>query len=349
MPSLSAFRAFYPKYNSLSNDEIIKASEGTSTPVWYDEPDEKPEEETSDFTLGLKNSFEQLKPTVYGLGAAVAAGGEAAFGEGGNFTEAKNYLVDKYKDANASIQQPSTNFDQAWDEVSNSGDPSKLIDLAQYGAGQAVGQGVQLLATSMLGGKLGMLAAEKAAPWVIEKIVADNVAKGLTVEAATKIAGETIAKAGSTAAIAGSSAAMEGSEIGGGLAQKSAEENRALTPGELGQGAAATIGATALDFAGDKLGLDALTGKFGSKLANPLMRGAATGLMAAPMEAATEGAQTLTEEYGKGNDALSPESLSQARTAAFMGVLVAALWVELAGLLINPNQPNQSTAQWKNF
>lgn len=296
----------------------------------------------SDLSRGFKESFQQLPQLAYGVGAGLAAAGESAFGEGGMWTGAKKAAVEGYQrwgDKIASNAKESDSFNYSFDQAKQ-GNFGALVDWLQHGIGYVGGQGLQMLATAGIGSALGKLTAGTAAKTIAEGMVAKEAAK-IGAEAAGKLTADEIAKQataavaqkfatfGANAAVGAAAFGQEGGEIFGDLTQEATKQGRALTGDELAKAFGATLAAGGLEFVGDKLGLDIVLGK--SKLLKPteamtgltgrLARGAVAAAGAAPIEAGTEYGQTLAEEYGKGKDPFSPESLAQAKDAAALGAL----------------------------
>jgi len=302
----------------------------------------KPKDEGSDFTRGVKESFQQLPQLGYGLVAGAGAALESAVGEGGIATGIKKAGVKGYQewgDKIASQAKESDSWSYSYDKAKE-GDFGALVDWLQHGIGYVGGQGIQALASAGIGAVGGKLVAGTVARQVAEGMVAKEVAKlaaesggRLAAEAvtaqATKNVAEKFAAIGMNAAMGGMAVGQEGGEIFGDLSKRSVDENRSLTGAELGKAFATTLAAGGLEFVGDRLGLDVVLGK--SALLKPaagmagltgrVARGGIAAAGATPIEAGTEFGQTLLEEAGKGNDPLSAESLKQARDAAALGAL----------------------------
>jgi hypothetical protein len=336
MADLSSFRRLNPGLDDLNDDELSSALQklGYTADGSIINKDAEPEQpkDDSDFYRGIKDDIKQVPTTLYGLGAGLAATAESAVGEGGLATGIKNGLLGKYQEGQQEIAKTAKPSDE-WDYSLNKakeGDLSALVDFAQYGLGHAVSQGAQAFLTA----GLGSIGAKAIAKNYIEKEVAKEIAKGVSEQEATKLVTQKVANIGSAAALYGMGTAQEGGEIGGGLAQKTQDENRTLTADEIGKGFAATLAAGGLEAAGDKLGLDALAGKLPfMKNSNRAVRGAIGGITTAPAEYGTEYGQTLLEEAGKGNDWNSDEAHAQARTAGAMGAIGGGAIGGVAGVL----------------
>lgn len=294
-----------------------------------------------DLARGFKESFQQLPQMGYGAMAGIGAAAETAFGEGGIATGIKKAGIKGYEEAGAKIAQnakPSDSWNYSYDQAKD-GNFGALVDWLQHGIGYVGGQAVQTLLSGGLGAVGGKFVASTAAKQIAEGMVAKEAAalaatdagKALAADQLTKMATANVAQKfavlGQNAAVGANAVGMEGGEIYGDLT--ATNKDRALTGSEIGKAFAATLGAGALEFVGDKVGLDIMLGK--SKLLKPtefmpgmagrVARGAVAAAGAAPIEAGTEYAQTLAEEYGKGNDAFSEASLAQARDAAALGAL----------------------------
>lgn len=301
----------------------------------------QPKPDQGDLMRGVKESFQQLPQLGYGLIAGVGAAAESAFGEGGIATGIKKAGVKGYEEWGAKIAKdakPSDSWDYSYDQAKQ-GNFGALVDWLQHGIGYVGGQALQTLATGGIGAVGGKFVAGTAAKQIAEGMVAKEAANIASTEAAKTLTTEAIAKLatanvaskfatlGQSVALGANAVGMEGGEVFGGLVSEN--KDRALTGSEIGKAFAASLGAGALEFVGDKVGLDIMLGK--SKLLKPaefmtgktgrLARGAIAAAGAAPIEAGTEYAQTLAEEYGKGKDPFSPESFAQARDAAALGAL----------------------------
>lgn len=301
----------------------------------------QPKPDQGDLTRGFKESFQQLPQLGYGLVAGAGAAAESAFGEGGIATGIKKAGVKGYEEWGAKIAKdakPSDSWDYSYDQAKQ-GNFGALVDWLQHGIGYVGGQALQTLVTGGIGAVGGKFVAGTAAKQIAQGMVAKEAASIASTEAAKTLTTEAIAKLatanvaskfatlGQSVALGANAVGMEGGEVFGGLVSEN--KDRALTGSELGKAFAASLGAGALEFVGDKVGLDIMLGK--SKLLKPaefmtgktgrLARGAIAAAGAAPIEAGTEYAQTLAEEYGKGKDPFSPESFAQARDAAALGAL----------------------------
>lgn len=317
-----------------------------------------PRDSQSDFMTGLKDTFKQLPELGWGIAAITASGIESIAGEGGIASAAKNFSVNKYKgwqDEIAATHKDAYDFDKAY-EKAKEGDFGSLVDFLQYGVGYAVGQGAQVLATAGVGKVIGQLALRPAVESMAAGLVAKQAAKiagegasAKAISAATPAAIKSIAGTmGQHAAMAAYSFGMEGGEIGGDLAQKSVNENRALSGNELMRGLGATFLAGTMEYGENVLSLAGMKGKipspFGATagIGGRLGRAATGALVAAPVEGVTEYGQTIAEEYGKGNEqTLDPFAISDAThrqgiNAAALGVIGGTVHAGGGGILSSP-------------
>lgn len=305
------------------------------------------ETEQGDVGRGFTTAFKQIPQLVGGLEAGAGAVGEKVFGEGGLFTALKNHGLKNYQEAEAEIakdSKPSDSVTEAYN-MARAGNPGALVDWLQYALGYGGGQAVQMLATAGIGMAAGKLALQPAAKLVAEKMIAKETAR----LAATGVAGEALAKQavsnvagkiGQIGALGATAVGMEGGEIYGGLVEKAAEEGRSLTGHELAKAAGATLGAGALEFVGDKIGLDLVLGKSvaGRLVTSRLGHAAAAGSVGVATEGGTEFSQTLLEEFGKGNDPFSPDSVRQAVDAAALGGVTGGAIGTAGGLARRPER-----------
>ena len=339
MTSLATLRSILPGSEDLSDDTLLSIAKQHNYKVDVPEPSDK-----GDLSRGFTNSFTQAKQLGYGLVGAAGATAENEFGYGGLGTAARKWGVAGYdKAANEIESKPSDDFDYSWTKAHDEGDFGALVDMAQYGIGQGLGQGVQLAGSALLGGGLGGLTlrgfAEHSAATLVAKEAAQLESKYLAATGATALddiarneiktqAVKNVAKSiGTNATIGASAVGMEAGEIGGGLASDATAKGHALTGEELARGFGATLLAAAPEFVSDKLTLGLAKAGTGGILGRAA-KGAAVN---APVEAGTEFGQTLAEEYGKGKDWTSPESMSSARTGAFMGAMGGGTMGAIAG------------------
>jgi len=327
-------------------------------------PTPKPEESAwGGLKRGATEAFQQLPQLGAGLVAGAGALAESALGEGGIATGIKKAGIKGYDDWGKKIAdkaQESDSWNYSYDKAKE-GDFGALINWVAHGLGYVGGQAIQTLATGGIGAVGGKFVASTAAKQIAEGMVAKEAASIAASEAGKTLAADAVAKLataniaakfatiGQTAAVGASAFGMEGGEIFGGLTSEN--KDRALTGSELGKAFAATLGAGALEFVGDKVGLDIMLGK--SKLLKPAAsltgfggaaaRAGVAAAGAAPIEAGTEFAQTLAEEYGKGKDPFSEASLAQARDGAALGALGGAAMGSVGGIIHGAKAPAAPT------
>lgn len=307
-------------------------------------------EQDGNFSTGFQDTFRQLPELGWGLAAIGAATMEKVVGHGGLATRLKEGAVENMQEWQQKIaaeHQENHEWDKAW-EKTKQGDFDALTDFLGYGLGYAVGQGLQLLGTAGVGALAGKVAGKAAVSQLAGGMVAKEAAKIAGTEAGKELAEDVIqreavkavaGKLGAQAGLAGMAFGMEGGEIGGDLAAQSVEEGRELTGSELMKGLGATLAAGSLEYAADALGLGAAGGllKGGGRLGQ-----ATLGLGAgAAVEGGTEFGQTLIEEYGKGNDPFSEESIRGATNAAALGAVGGGAFGGVAGAMTRPNEVEQ--------
>jgi len=341
---LTTFDDFLPKARAL-NPEY---SDEEHYAAWQEKYGARGarEKDQGDFWRGGVTAFKQIPQTVRGLEAGAGAIGEKLAGEGGLFTALKAHGLKGYQEHAADIakdSKPSDSVTEAY-QMAKAGDPGALVDWLQYALGYGGGQALQMLATAGIGYAGGKLALQPAAKAVAEKMIAKESAR----LAATGMVGEQLAKQavsnvagkiGQTAALGATALGMEGGEIYGGLVEKAAAEGRSLTGEELAKATGATLAAGALEFLGDKIGLDLVMGKSlaGKLVSSRLGHATAAGSLGVATEGGTEFTQTLIEEFGKGNDPFSPESLKQAVDASALGGVGGAAIGAAGGVIRRPD------------
>lgn len=318
------------------------------------------DDNSSDVLRGAKIVAKQAPQLAYGVTAGAGAVGEHLFGKGGISSAIKQYGVEGYQRYSADIAQDakkSDSFNYSYAKAKE-GDPRALVDWLQYAVGYVGAQGLELVATNVVGSIAGglllkggteMLASQMIAKQVPiveatarqtgERLVAEEVAKRATALAAKQLGGNL--------AIGSAAFGMEGGEIFGDLVSKAKTEGRDLTGSELMKATVMTGLAGVTEFIGDKVGLDLLAGKSPiaqwitakTGLTGRLARGTATGVVTGAGEGVTEYAQTILEEWGKGNDQIgrvSPETHAQAVDAAAIGAVGGHLAGQASGFATPP-------------
>src|SRR3990167_3566671 len=329
-------------------------------------PPTLPEDTRPDMSRGFSAANKQVPQTLYGLLAGAGALGETLFGESGISSGVKQFGVKKYQEWGAEIaadSKPTDSLTYSYNQAVN-GDPGALVDWMQYAIGNTGAQVLQSLASFGIGGMVGKAVGKEAvarlAGGMISKeaarILEQKAGKELTEEALKEAAesygkdklaqvatANVAAKIGQNVGMASQALGMEGGEIFGGLSEKSVAEGRALSGEELAKAFGATIGAGALEFVGDKLGVDIILGKSKFIKAAPSMagwqgkatRGAVAAAGAMPVEAGTELAQTYIEEWGK-SEPITDETLKHAIDAAGLGAVGGGQAGIIGGALSKP-------------
>jgi len=316
--------------------------------------EQEPKVEHGDVVRGFIESVKQVPQLAYGLTAGAGAVGEKLFGEGGGATALKQFGVENYQRIAADLAKDTKltdSFNHSYEQAKQ-GDYGALVDWLQHGFGYVGGQAIQLLATGAVGGIAGKAMLQSTAETVAKNMIAKETAAlaaqsagRLSAEELTKFAVTNVAKnMGQTLAVGATALGMEGGEIFGDLTSDAARQGRQLSGAELAKAGVMTAFAGALEFAGDKIGLDLILGKSpitkmlgtATGVGGRLVRGTEAAAIAAAPEAATEFGQTIAEEWGKGHDVVgtvSPETLRQAQDAAAIGALGGALVGGTAGAL----------------
>lgn len=364
---IDKFRELKPAFKDSTDEELIpylheKYASDMPISEFYKKIGVEDPNAPGDISRGFSTGMEQLKQTGYGILAAGGATAEHFLGEGGISTGIKKAGLAGYQEQEAKIAETAKPSDEAiysW-EKAKEGDFGALGDWLQYGIGQAGSQAVQALATAGLGGfiakagvqtvgkelaaKLVESQAAKIAETEATKIAAGELTKEAIEQQATKMVAEKIGNIGAKTALGGLAVTQEGGEIGGDLVAKAEKKGRPLTGDELAKAFGYSLGAGALEFVGDKFGLDVLTGKtkFGKTIGGMkgiggrVARGTVAGLTTAPIEAGTEYGQTLLEEAGKGNDPFSEQARKNAINAGFAGAFGGHVMGMAGGMLTAP-------------
>lgn len=376
--NLQEYKRAYPQFSEWDDEVLVNRlyrEEGRKAGLSFDDFSKAvgfaPEPEVTakpkggfvdSLKTGAATTFKQLPQLGYGLASVGAASLESMVGEGGVATALKQGAVDKYLEWSKKIQADHTeNYE--WDVAygkAKEGDINALVDFLGYGIGYGLGQGAQIMASAGVGAiaakTVGRAAVEKMASGMIAKEVAEigatEAGKKLAANEVRELAVSNVAaKVGREAALAVSAVGMEGGEIGGDLVAEN--RNRELTGSELVRALGATTLAGAFEYAGDRLGLTAITGKLGlgksmAGLGGRAVRGATGAIAAAPGEFATEYMQTGAEEWGKGKEEnivpwnQSAEAQRQAINAGALGAVGGGAMGAIGGA-ISPPATNNTT------
>ncbi|MDO8547879.1 MAG: LPD38 domain-containing protein [Nitrospirales bacterium] len=325
---------------------------------------------SSDVLRGATTAIKQLPQLTYGLGAGLMAtsqslkefvgqkysgyapqAGETTFDSD---QLVKEYLVGKSRAWGEEIAKETKATDSlvtAYERASE-GDYGALVDWMQYGIGYGGVQVLQMLGSAGVGSVFGKAALKEVTAQTAERLVT-KASIGLAAESGGKLTGEALTKAaveqvaskiGQYTALAATATGMEGGEILGGVAEQSVDEGRSLRGDELAKAWGATLAAGALEFVGDKFGLDLVTGKIG-KFAGArgrLARGGILGAADAGVESGTEFTQTLVEEAGKGHDPFTLKAVRDAIDAAGLGAIMGGVVGGTSGAL-TPSAPPSIT------
>jgi N12 class adenine-specific DNA methylase len=176
---------------------------------WYDvgsapdylppeEAQAAPKKESWQITKGAKAGVDHLQGISYGL--------VSAFGDALGSESLKEWGLSGYE-ANMREAEENAGNVRGFTDIEGFGD---AVDWALYTAGE---QG-PMLAASLLSGGVGAIAAKKLATSAAEKIIAAEVAKGVSLDIAKKTAASHLAKAASRGALAGAYGSSAGMETG---------------------------------------------------------------------------------------------------------------------------------------
>lgn len=350
--------------------------------VWDDQyaltPEELggPQNTGSNIVRGFKVGMGQLKPLAQGALGLVGASIEKAFGEGGAGTKLKNYGITGYQEGMGALQPLSKETDEittAWERAKN-GDLSALADWASYGLGYTGAQMLQAGVTAAGGAILGTLTAgpvggaaggvaglaegaavRATAQRLLAPLIAKEVARiaatssgaKMGAEEVTRLAVSTVAKrAGSTAGLFGYAGVQEAGSIYPEAEAQAKKEGRQLTGADLAKVWGYSAGAAILEGVGDRIGLDALSGRIRLGGGGGVLARGATGAVAgATGEAATEGAQTILERLGAGQEPFSPEGIKDIINSSALGALGGGAAMGPAAALHGPAPAPQPGAE----
>ena len=235
---------------------------------------EKPAD-TGNFMRGAKVAAGQTIPLAKGLVGAVGAVGENVFGEGGAWTEIKDWGEKGAADGMAKLEplsRPNDDVTVAWGEAKK-GNLNALIDWGTY----ALGYGTVQLGEAALTGGVGAIAAKSAAKafakTAVEKMVEKQSAKIAATEAgkiltaeqlmarATAQVADRISLLGAGTALAGYTETQEVGSIYPEAVKEARDKGQTLTGSDLARVWGMGTLAAATETATDLLGLGALAGK----------------------------------------------------------------------------------------
>lgn len=258
-----------PKYfeSDDQGDDLI-----LTDPKYFD--DSEPAEEKSAFTRGVSAGVDQVQ--ALGGGLLALAGDKLG--------------IDSVKDKGMEIHQVNQ-----WEASENALDYG-FTDIDGAGkamewAGYTLGNLAPTLATTVLGGGIGGLAAKGVTKKMVGNMVKREIAKGATKEQAQEIAGKALAKritmANSIGVNTGAGAASVGMSAGG-IYGDTGDADVALSHGL----AAGALDALPITRVLKKFGGNEAAGKFKESI---LKEGAKSGLF----EMGTEGAQSFIEQHAR--------------------------------------------------
>ncbi len=350
----------WPEFHRVAKEANPHATDAELHTYWEDEYGTKGASPTepggSDMARGFKKAMQQVPQLAHGIEAGVGAAIEKVEGEGGVGTGLLKHGAKKYQEWGETIakdQKTSDEFRYAYDRATH-GDFHALTDWIQYGLGYTGGQALQMLATAGIGSVVGKQGLQTAAKTLAQKLV-DREAAAIAAKSAAALTAEEIAKQatanvaariGQYSAMAVTATGMEGGEIFGDLTSKKLKEGQRPSGEELAKAFGWSVGAGALEFAGDALGLNLLLGKTPlNKIAHNvpglkgrLLRGGAAALADAITEGGTEYLQTLMEAAGKGEDPFSDATKREAIESAALGTLGGAAVGGTGGVVNAPVQ-----------
>ncbi|MBU3577606.1 PLxRFG domain-containing protein [Polynucleobacter sp. UK-Kesae-W10] len=294
-----------------------------------------PKSNDGEFTKGFSRSFAEIPGLIAGLGAygADIVGADHARDAMLKYAkENQDSTEEKYGSDAASLTNVLDGKASAWDFVKN-------------GSGYVTGQALQSLITGGLGAMGVKAMAQKGIVAAGHDLVANELAKGATAEAAKK-AGEAFLKdaafkAGITGATAGAGAQNLGMELGSiypDAADQAQKEGRQLDGGDLLRVGAAGVGAAALDTAVERANLGKIMG--GGKGKSIGSRALHEVPVAMGENAATEYGQTGLEYAGAGKDFFTPEGQREGIDSAAVGSLGGFHAGALASLHQKAEEPN---------
>ncbi|MBB5190098.1 hypothetical protein HNQ50_000808 [Silvimonas terrae] len=301
----------------------------------------------SDFVRGVEDYIPQTKSL---LGGALAYLGDAAQRAGIDAGGAvRDYGLQKFKEGNDEVAATG----HASDSLSGAlqGNDGNLVNWAKYQAGQAVGNIGETAATALAGAALGSAVpgagtaagtiggvvakgAVKAAIKDAAEVVAKRQLAGDAAEAATKqLAEQALAK--KVGAAVGMAVPAVTKETGNVYGQATQDANG--QPVDLARVGAAGVAAGGLQFAAEKLGLDALThgaGATGGVAARALKTAGVTGAGAG----LTGAGQVAAERYGAGKSLTDGDATQAYIDAAAAGALQGGIPGAVGGV-IHGNHP----------
>ena len=310
----------------------------------FPEPTEKKSSEKSAVMRGLETQFEQTKALVPGFVGLVGATGEIAFGEGGTWSDLKNWGLTGYQTRMKSIEEKAAETDdvlEAW-EKAKQGDLGALLEWGKFGLGYLAGNIGEAVITGGVGSLVGKTAFKYAGEGVLRGMVAKEAAKlaekeaagtGVAlgakelaeraaapelIEAATRnVAG----RVGSIAALAGTNIAKETGSIYGEAEEEAEKKGKKLDGADLARIWGSGLVAGLSEAAVDRLGLDIAGGRLkipGTGRVGSAMVGSVLG---AGVEGAQEFLQTAIERYGAAKELSGSDAYRDYINSVALGAL----------------------------
>lgn len=337
-------KAIFPELQQASTDKIfpdlIPAPGAFSAEV----APEKKAPQKGAFMRGLETEWEQTKALAPGLVGLVGATGEAAFGEGGTWSDLKNWGLTGYQTRMKSIEEKAAETDdvlKAW-EKAKQGDLGALLEWGKFGLGYLAGNIGEAVITGGVGSLIGKTAFKYAGEGVLRGMVAKEAAKlaekeaagtGVAlgakelaeraaapelIEAATRnVAG----RVGSIAALAGTNIAKETGSIYGEAEEEAEKKGKKLDGADLARIWGSGLVAGLSEAAVDRLGLDIAGGRLkipGTGRVGSAMVGSVLG---AGAEGAQEFLQTVIERYGAAKELSGDEAFQDYVNSTALGAL----------------------------
>jgi hypothetical protein len=305
-------------------------------------PEQAPEEASWNITRGLKSgglSTLAVAPAVGSMAAKLVGWGEGAE----KMAQAAGALMEK-----ASGYQPDTSFK----ELVQKPTVGKAVDWAMYMLGN--------IAPSMIAGGVGAGVGKSLfLRTLLKRAIAKNVAKGLTLEAASTQAVNQVAKKGAMTGLVGATGAMEGGHMYLTDVEKHGVEDARVAP-HIAGGLAA--GLVELSLGGVEIGLiNKFFGKAGVKAAEESKDEAVSMLgkiwKYAKTPAGEAGQELVQEEIAmldemfvakpgeKTDTPLSKEGLWRGAESAAAGLLPGAIGGAVTGLVTEKEAQREETPQ----
>lgn len=270
-----------------------------------------------EYGKGLMRSFAEIPGLLAGTGAYLAdiVGADNARDAMLGYAKKSNQEVqDKYGSDNASFS----------DVLEGKGSFGGFVKNA---SGYVTGQALQFLLTGGIGAGVARGLLKGGAVAAADKLVASELAKGASEEAAKKVAADFMVTEAKRAGLLGATTAggaqnfnMELGSIYPEAVDQAKSEGRELDAGDKFRVGAAAFGAAATDTAMDRLALGKVMG--GSKSGGNVFSRAAREIPGGALrESTTEGIQTEIERYGAGKSLTDADAMRDVIDSAAVGAL----------------------------